>query len=75
MLYAIGHEHETVAHPMSSRRLLLKGYGRIALPTAVFAIFLAYSLISRAEENIAGRWEGSAQIPEGEIKLVVDLAE
>ena len=75
MLYAIGHEQETVAHPMSLRRLLLNGHGRIALPTAVFAIFLAYSWICHAEENIAGRWEGSAQIPEGEIKLVVDLAQ
>jgi hypothetical protein len=51
---------------MSSRRLLL---------TDVFAIFLAYSLICRGEENVAGRWEGSAQIPESEIKFVVDLAQ
>jgi hypothetical protein len=51
---------------MSSRRLLLTG---------VFAISLAYSLICRGEESVAGRWEGSAQIPESEIKFVVDLAQ
>src|SRR5205085_10337811 len=51
---------------MSSRRLLLTG---------VFAISLAYSLICRAGETVAGRWEGSAQIPESEIKFVVDLAQ
>ena len=43
---------------------------RLAIP---FLLFLS-ALTSRAEESLAGRWEGSASIPEHELKLVVDLA-
>lgn len=32
-------------------------------------------MLCQAAENATGRWEGAAQIPGGEIKLVVDLAE
>ncbi len=39
-----------------------------------FIIVLCSALISRADEIAAGRWEGSAQIPGREVKLVVDLA-
>src|SRR5450432_1857272 len=40
----------------------------------VFMIVLCSALISRADEPAAGRWEGSAQIPGRELKLIVDLA-
>lgn len=32
-------------------------------------------MLSQAAESAAGRWEGPAQIPGGEIKLIVDLSE
>jgi hypothetical protein len=38
-------------------------------------IFFASAALSQAAETVAGRWEGSAQIPGGELRLVVDLAE
>jgi hypothetical protein len=39
------------------------------------AIFFASAVLCQAEESAAGRWEGSAQIPGGELKLIVDLSE
>jgi hypothetical protein len=39
-----------------------------------FILFLASTLISRAEENATGRWEGTVQIPSRELVLIVDLA-
>jgi hypothetical protein len=39
------------------------------------AIFLASAVLCQAAESAAGRWEGSAQIPGGELKLIVDLSE
>jgi len=38
-------------------------------------IFFASAVLCQAAENAAGRWEGSAQIPGGEMKLIVDLSE
>src|SRR5690348_2401688 len=37
-------------------------------------ILLSITLSLRAEEKAAGRWEGSAQIPGQDLKLIVDLA-
>jgi hypothetical protein len=39
------------------------------------AIFFASAVLCQAAESAAGRWEGSAQIPGGELKLIVDLSE
>ncbi len=39
-----------------------------------FILLVASSLLSRAEENAVGRWEGTVQIPGRELVLVVDLA-
>ncbi len=41
----------------------------------VAAIFFASVAICQAAGSVAGRWEGSAQIPGAELKLVVDLSE
>ena len=38
-------------------------------------ILFASAALSPAAENAAGRWEGSAQIPGLDLKLIVDLAE
>ena len=38
-------------------------------------IFFASALLGRGAESAAGRWEGSAQIPGRELKLIVDLTE
>ena len=35
-------------------------------------IFFASALLCRGAESAAGRWEGSAQIPGAELKLIVD---
>ena len=40
----------------------------------VFILLLASALVSRADENAAGRWEGTVKIPSRELVLVVDLA-
>jgi hypothetical protein len=37
-------------------------------------LFLAAALVSRADENAAGRWEGTVQIPSRQLMLIVDLA-
>src|SRR5437868_6290687 len=39
-----------------------------------FILFLASAVFSYADENAAGRWEGSVQIPGRQLKLIVDLA-
>ncbi len=39
-----------------------------------FIIVLCSALLARADEPAAGRWEGSAQIPGQELRLIVDLA-
>jgi hypothetical protein len=39
------------------------------------AIIFASAALSPAAENAAGRWEGSAQIPGLDLKLIVDLSE
>ena len=39
------------------------------------AIFFASAALGQAAESAAGRWEGSAQISGGEMKLIVDLSE
>ena len=38
-------------------------------------IFFASALLCRGAESAAGRWEGSAQIPGQELRLIVDLAQ
>jgi len=38
-------------------------------------MFFASAALSPAAENAAGRWEGSAQIPGLDLKLIVDLSE
>jgi hypothetical protein len=40
----------------------------------VLLFLFASALIARAEEAAVGRWEGSAQIPGRELKMIVDLA-
>jgi hypothetical protein len=39
-----------------------------------FILLLASSLLSRANENAAGRWEGTVQIPSRELVFIIDLA-
>ncbi len=39
-----------------------------------FILLLASALISRADENAAGRWEGTVQIPGRQLEVIVDLA-
>jgi len=39
-----------------------------------FILFLASAVLSYADENAAGRWEGSVQIPGRQLKVIVDLA-
>ena len=39
-----------------------------------FILLLASTLVSRADEIAAGRWEGTVQIPSREFVLIVDLA-
>ena len=41
----------------------------------VLTLLLASALFCRADETIAGRWEGKIQIPEMELPLIVDLAQ
>ena len=38
-------------------------------------VLLASTVLCHAADNAAGRWEGSAQIPEAELKLIVDLSQ
>src|SRR5947207_15713981 len=39
-----------------------------------FILLLASAFISRADENAAGRWEGTVQIPGRPLEVIVDLA-
>ncbi len=39
-----------------------------------FILLLATALISRVDENAAGRWEGTVQIPGRPLEVIVDLA-
>jgi hypothetical protein len=39
-----------------------------------FILLLASAFVSRADENAAGRWEGTVQDSERELELIVDLA-
>ena len=41
----------------------------------VLTLLLTATLLCRAEEPAAGRWEGKIQVPEMELKLIVDLAQ
>jgi len=41
----------------------------------IAAIFFASAALCQAAGSAAGRWEGSAQIPGAELKLIVDLSE
>ena len=42
---------------------------------AVVVLLFAFAAICRSENTPAGRWEGSAQVPERELKLIVDLSQ
>ena len=41
----------------------------------IATILFASAALSQAEESAAGRWEGAAQIPGQELKLIVDLSD
>jgi|SRR6266404_896474 len=41
----------------------------------ILAFLFASVLICRADEAVSGRWQGSVQIPERELNVVVDLAQ
>lgn len=51
----------------------MPAYGALVRVLAV--LIVAAALSCRAEEVISGRWEGSAQIPDDDITVVVDLAQ
>lgn len=46
-----------------------------ALLRSVAVIISAAALFCRAEDVISGRWEGTAQIPDNELSVIVDLAQ
>ena len=46
-----------------------------ALVRLIAILIVAAALPCRAEEVISGRWEGSAQIPDNELNLIVDLSQ
>jgi hypothetical protein len=46
-----------------------------ALVRLIAILIVAAALPCRAGEVISGRWEGSAQIPDGELNLIVDLSQ
>jgi hypothetical protein len=46
-----------------------------ALVRLLVILILAAALPSRAEDVISGRWEGTAQIPDNELSVVIDLAQ
>src|SRR2546423_14236158 len=39
-----------------------------------FILLLASAFVSRADENAAGRWEGTVQIPGRPLEVIADLA-
>jgi hypothetical protein len=45
-----------------------------ALVRLIMILIVAAALPSRAEDVISGRWEGIAQIPDGELIVIIDLA-
>jgi len=45
------------------------------LRLAAAALLLASVTVCRADESASGRWEGSVQIPDRELTLIVDLAQ
>ncbi len=46
-----------------------------ALVRLMVILIVAAALPCRAEDVISGRWEGTAQIPDNELTVVVDLAQ
>jgi hypothetical protein len=46
-----------------------------ALVRLIAVLLVAAALPCRAEDAISGRWEGSAQIPDDELTVIVDLAQ
>jgi hypothetical protein len=48
---------------------------RSILGLAAAALLLAFVTVCRAAEIVAGRWEGLVQIPDRELKLIIDLAQ
>ena len=46
-----------------------------ALVRLIAVLIVAAALPCRAEDAISGRWEGSAQIPDDELTVIVDLAQ
>jgi hypothetical protein len=46
-----------------------------ALVRVMMILIVAAALSSRAEDVISGRWEGTAQIPDNELSVVIDLAQ
>ena len=46
-----------------------------ALVRLVLILIVAVALTSPAEDVISGRWEGTAQIPDNELSVVIDLAQ
>lgn len=46
-----------------------------ALVRLIAILIVAAALPCRAEEIMSGRWEGSAQIPDDELNLIVDLSQ
>jgi len=46
-----------------------------ALVRLIAILIVATALPCRAEEVISGRWEGTAQIPDDELNLIVDLSQ
>ncbi|MFL6505269.1 MAG: hypothetical protein ACJ8KC_07620 [Candidatus Udaeobacter sp.] len=46
-----------------------------ALGRLVVILTVAVALPSRAEDVISGRWEGTAQIPDNELSIVIDVAQ
>lgn len=41
----------------------------------IAAILIASAALCQAAESAAGRWEGSAQVPGGDLKLILDLSD
>jgi hypothetical protein len=49
--------------------------GADALVRLIAILIVAAELPSRAEDEISGRWEGAARIPDDELNVIVDLAQ
>src|ERR1700731_3223191 len=48
---------------------------RLVIEFLAASFLLASTTVFRAEESASGRWEGSVQIPDRELTLIVDLAQ